>query len=178
VHIIITFLTALAGLIWALYRLQDAGVDLNSFNPFYWLRRRRWQNQVSTRPLHQLDKPIDAAAVLVTAAIKTEGEISREQKREVIDLFENEFQLDTNAAAELFATSAHLLRDASDIVREVRPILATSRERFSGEQVNALLALLKKACCLDGAPTLIQSELIEAVRWEFTQAVPEHGKWT
>jgi uncharacterized tellurite resistance protein B-like protein len=178
VHIIIAFLTALGAIIWALYRLQDAGVKLNAFNPFYWLRRRRWQNQVNTKPLHRLDKPLDAAAVLVTAAVKTEGEISREQKQEVIGLFEHEFNLEHNAAAELFAASAHLLHDANDIVAEVRPILATSKEHFNSEQVSSLLVLIKQACCLDGALSRVQSELIEAVRWEFTQAAPDNGKWT
>ena len=37
---LIGFITALAGLIWALHSLQNAGVNLNAFNPFYWARRR------------------------------------------------------------------------------------------------------------------------------------------
>ena len=80
-HIIIAILTAVVGVIWALYRLQNSGVDLNSFNPFYWLRRRAWEAKLGTKPLHRLEKPLEVAAVLVVAALKTEGEISREQKR-------------------------------------------------------------------------------------------------
>ena len=33
-HIIIGVITAIAGFMWALHSLQNAGVDLNAFNPF------------------------------------------------------------------------------------------------------------------------------------------------
>jgi len=44
VHIIIGVITAIATLVFALNRLQDSGVNLNSFNPFFWARRRAWAN--------------------------------------------------------------------------------------------------------------------------------------
>lgn len=42
-HILIGLITAIAGLVWALHSLQNAGVNLNGFNPFYWMRRRKWE---------------------------------------------------------------------------------------------------------------------------------------
>ena len=64
-HILIGILTAIAGLVWALYRLQNSGVNLNSFNPFFWFRRRKWEKNLHGKQLHRLDKPIDVAAALV-----------------------------------------------------------------------------------------------------------------
>ena len=40
-HYVIGFITALAALLFALRKLQEAGVDLNAFNPYVWWRRRR-----------------------------------------------------------------------------------------------------------------------------------------
>lgn len=51
-HILIAFLTTVAGLIWALYRLQNSGVNLNAFNPFYWMHRRKWQKKYGTKAIH------------------------------------------------------------------------------------------------------------------------------
>ena len=45
-HILIAAITAIGGLIWALYRLQNSGFDLNAFNPFYWARRREWEKKL------------------------------------------------------------------------------------------------------------------------------------
>ena len=38
VHILVEFLIAIAGVIWAWYRLHNSGVNLNSFNSSYWAR--------------------------------------------------------------------------------------------------------------------------------------------
>lgn len=51
-HIIIGFITAFAGLVWALNSLQNAGFDLNSLNPFALMRRRRWAKKLGTKPMH------------------------------------------------------------------------------------------------------------------------------
>lgn len=40
-HIIIGVITAIAGLLWALNRLNESGFNLNSLNPFLWARRRK-----------------------------------------------------------------------------------------------------------------------------------------
>ena len=57
-YIIIGFLTTIAGLIWALHALQNAGFDLNSLNPFYYARRRKWQNTYGARPILNLAQQI------------------------------------------------------------------------------------------------------------------------
>ena len=70
-HIIIAIVTAIAGLIWALIRLQNSGIDLNSFNPFYWARRRKWERQYTMKPIHNLQQPLDAAVVWLVGIAKS-----------------------------------------------------------------------------------------------------------
>ena len=57
-HIIIGLITAIAGFIWALHSLQNAGFDLNALNPFTWARRRKWEMQLGTKPMHALTDSI------------------------------------------------------------------------------------------------------------------------
>lgn len=177
-HILIGILTAAVGLIWALYRLQNSGVDLNSFNPFYWLRRRKWENNLHGKQLHRLERPIDVAAVLVVGMIKLEGEISREQKADTIQLFEKEFKLANAQAVQLFSASAFLLQDTVNLIDEVKYIVAPTKEKFTEEQTASLIGILNSAAQLDGKISEPQADLLDAVRKELVSDHIQSGKWS
>ena len=104
-HIVIGALSAMAGLIWAFVALQRSGFNPDSINPFLWYRRAQWRRKYGVRPIYNLDDPMDVAAVLILGVAKCEGEISREQKQAIQGLFETEFGLDNNAAADLLLTT-------------------------------------------------------------------------
>ena len=175
-HIIIAFLTAFAGVIWALYRLQNSGVDLNSFNPFFWARRRAWEKKLGTKPLHQIESPMEAAAVLVVAITKLEGEVSREQKQDVIKSFVSEFQVSESKATELYSSSAFLLNDVSNFITEVKNILAPSRSQFDRDKIYSVLSLLDKAAQFDGHISEVQQKFITEVENQF-KGTESGGQW-
>lgn len=162
-HIIIGVITAIAGLIWALNRLQNSGVNLNAFNPYFWFRRHQWEKQLGTKPIHRLERPMEAAAVLILGVVLEEGEISREQKADTISMFSSEFNLTSDAATELFSASAFMVRGTFEFVLEVKKILAPSMHKFSIENKTALLILLKKAGEFDGELTEHQLNIIGEV---------------
>ena len=175
-HIIIGFLTALAGLIWALYRLQSAGLDLNSFNPFYWLRRRRWQKQYGAKPLHSLTNPMDAAAALMVATAQLDGDLTREHKQLVLELFTRELKLSDTQAQELYVASCHLLKDSSNVQQEVKHILAPSAKAFTPAQTQSLLSMLAKIASFDGHANNAQQELLQQVENCLCES-PEQSQW-
>lgn len=176
-HILIALLTAAAGLAWGLYRLQHSGVDLNSFNPFYWLRRRKWQRQLGTKPIHRLERPMDAAAVLVVGMAKLEGDLSREHKAEIIELFIREFQVSREVAVELFAASTHLLQDVANLTAEVHHILAPTRGQFKQEQVSSLLRMLRQAATAEGPASPAQLTLLDTVTPQLEIKLDPARKW-
>ena len=176
-HILIAFIATLSGLIWALWRLQQSGVDLNAFNPFYWKRRRAWAQKVGVKPRHQLDKPMEAAAALLLGAVKTEGEISREQKQSLISLFEKEFRLSSSAARDLFSATAFMLQDVMDMAAEVRPILSPCLEKFTVEQKQSVLDMLHTACTMDGDLNQQQHGIIDATTKVFQVTSEEPNQW-
>ena len=176
-HIIIAFLTAAAGVIFWLWRLQQSGVDLNSFNPFFWLRRRAWAQKVGAKPRHQLSKPMEAAAAVLLGAIKTEGEISREQKQSLISLFEEKFHLSPNDAKELFSATAFMLQDVVDMAAEIRPILTPCLDRLTDEQRQSILEMLNTVCLLDGSISSQQQAIIDAAEKVLKVATESPNQW-
>ncbi len=166
-HIIITLITAIAGLAWALYRLQNSGVDLNAFNPFYWARRRAWEKKAGTKPLHRLERPIDAATTLLTAVALQDGAITREQKTAVLEIFMHELKLNEAAALEAYALASHLLKDVTNIVAEIRNILAPSLDGFSLEQKQSLVELMIKVASFEHATNETQQQIIDEVKRVF-----------
>ncbi|HRH77467.1 MAG TPA: hypothetical protein PK129_09000 [Cellvibrionaceae bacterium] len=111
-HIIIAFLTALATLLYALERL---GVDLGWLNPWAWRRRRAWLKRSTGNPVFSLDKPIDAAALIVTAAAKIDGDISIQEKEELKSIFVSSFNLPEKEATQLLGASVFLLGSGEDV---------------------------------------------------------------
>lgn len=167
-HIIIGVITAIAGLVWALYRLQNSGVDLNSFNPFYWMRRRKWEQQLGVKALHRLDNPMEAAGLLVTAVATYETDITRDLRSEVTALFAEEFKIANEQAGELFSASLHLIREAGSLEAEVRHILAPSKEKLSAAQIESLFRMLNKAAAFEPAAGEEKQRIVKCVEKELT----------
>ncbi|ABD79279.1 hypothetical protein [Saccharophagus degradans] len=162
-HILIGLITAIAGLVWALHSLQNAGVNLNGFNPFYWMRRRKWEKSLGTKPIHRLTDPMEAAALLVTAVALKEGELSRDAKADLINLFATEFRITTDQATELYGASCYLLKDVMDIDAEVKAVLSPSIEQFQSHHKTSFLSMLNSAANFEGQPNANQKVLIEKI---------------
>ncbi|MDY6919710.1 MAG: phenylacetic acid degradation protein [Pseudomonadota bacterium] len=176
-HIIIGIITAIAGLVWALHSLQNSGVDINSFNPFTWARRRKWEKLYGAKPLYNLEKPMDAAGALIVGLIKQEGEVTREQKQGVIQLFERRFHLNEQEAAELFSASSHLIKDEMNIDQSVKNILSPSISKFDPDMISSLLDMMKSAAELEGSPTRDQNKIIDAVVAYANEALKPARRW-
>ncbi len=176
-HIIIGIITAIAGLIWALNSLQNAGVDLNAFNPFTWARRRKWEKQLGVKPMHGLRDSMEAAALLVVAVAVAEGEITRDTKMGILKLFEEEFGISRGRSLELFSASAYMLKDVLDMPSEVRHVLAPSKADYRQGHIEKLLTMMDKVAGFEGEVSRIQSEIIDAVKREFDLNIEQPANW-
>jgi len=79
--------------------LAESGISLGGINPFLWQRRRKWKKQYEGNPVYQIDNPLDLAALLATATAKADGDMSSDEKRTLLDLFQKEFNVDKKGAA-------------------------------------------------------------------------------
>jgi hypothetical protein len=177
-HIVIGVISALAGLCWALIALQRSGLDLNELNPFLWARRRKWRKLYGTKPIFNLTKPLEVAAVLIVGILREEGEISREQKSEVLRIFEQEFHLDAGKAIEMYKSCLFLLKDEMNIDQSVQGIITPARSNFTPEQAESLINLLRRVAAMEGSPGPIQARIIEKVENEFGRESAPAGVWS
>jgi len=176
-HIIIGLITAVAGLFWALNSLERSGFRLSSLNPFHWHRRTQWKKQYAENPLYSIDNPMESAAAVLIGIAKLEGEISREQKQEILSIFSEEFSLGEEEAKSLFASTSFLLQSETNFIQNIDKIFSQSKGQFSGEQVDSTVSLLKRIAGLDSDVSKQQSEVIDLVSAVFQSNVKNEGKW-
>lgn len=176
-HIVIAAITALAGLLWAINSLQRSGFHFSSLNPFLAYRRWHWRKTYGGKPIYKLDRPMDVAAVLLLGVAKADGDITSDQKRELQALFQSEFDITRDAAADLLLASSHMIRDVIYIVDHLDRILERSAPRFEPEAVSSLLAMMRRVAALDGAINGEQQKLIDATERFFAARQKPSGKW-
>ena len=176
-HYVIGFITAIAGLLWALNSLQRSGVDLNAFNPFVWWRRRQLRKFYGANPLHVLDEPMEVAALLMLAIAKCDGEVSREEKQFLLRIFETEFHLSADEASSLLAQVSYLLRDETDLCGQLEEILDRSRSSFTVQQMESTIDLMRQTGSLGAPLSKVKQALInETARILGASQLPP-GKW-
>ncbi len=175
-HILIGVITAIGGLIWALNSLQNSGVNLNSFNPFFWMRRRKWEKQLGVKPMHGLTDSMEVAALLIVSLAKEHGDITRDTKLEVLSLFEREFGVARSKAIEMYASSMYYIQGALDMSAEVRNILKPSKESFTPENKTKLIEMLKSVANLEDESEG-QRAIISAVEAELGGGSEPDKKW-
>jgi uncharacterized tellurite resistance protein B-like protein len=176
-HIVIAAITAVAGLVWALNSLQRSGFDLNSLNPFLAYRRWQWRRTYGGRAIYKLDRPMDVAAVLLLGVAKADGDITSDQKRELLAMFQAEFGISRDEASDLLLASAHLIRDEIYLVDHLDKILEHSAPKFEFEAVTALLRMMRRMAALDGAINGEQEKLINATDRYFAARSRPPAKW-
>lgn len=143
-HILITILSAITTILVLLNRLAEAGIDLGGLNPFLWSRRRKWKKQYQGNPLWQIEQPMDATAILLVAVAKADGDMTKEDKSALLNMFETEFRLSKKDAAGLLVSSVHVLGDGDELRRNVAKFLSPNVTAFSPEQASSAFKLLEK----------------------------------
>ena len=176
-HIVIAAITALAGLLWAINSLAHSGFSLSSLDPFAAYRRWQWRRTYGMKPIYRLERPMDVAAVLLLGIAKADGDITSDQKRELQSVFQSEFEISRDEAADLLLASSHLIRDEIYIVDHLDKILERSAPKFEGENVTSLLRLMRRIAALDGSINAEQQKLIDATERYFASKQPAAGKW-
>jgi uncharacterized tellurite resistance protein B-like protein len=176
-HIIIAVITALAGLLWALNSLQRSGFHFSSLNPFLAYRRWHWQRTYGGRPIYKLERPIDVAAVLLLGTAKADGEITSDQKKLLLEMFQSEFEISRDEASDLLLASSHLLRDVIYLVDHLEKVFERSADKFEHQAIASLLAMMRRVAMLDGSINSEQQKLIDATNRYFAGRRKAVGAW-
>lgn len=176
-HVVLGLLGTIVTILILLNRLAEAGIDLGGLNPFLWQRRRKWQKQLEGNPLFHIDSPMEAAALLVTATAKADGDMSSDEKNCILVAFREEFHLSKRDAASFLISSAYLLGDGEEARTKLEKVLKPSLEKFTEEQATSTLLLMNKLCELETSGKELKEEFIGKTKEIFEKHFAPKGKW-
>ena len=177
-HIILGLLGTIVTILVLLSRLADAGISLGGLNPFLWKRRRNWRNQYSANPIFNVESPMEASALLLTAAARIDGDISRDQKDFLLTVFKNDFHRSEKEAAGLLTSSTYLLGDGQAVQNSLGQVLKPSLPNFSESQAHSTIELLQRLCDLDEAPSELRGTLSAQVERQLTEPFKKQESWS
>lgn len=176
-HVVLGFLGTVVTILWLLHRLAEMGIDLGGLNPFLWHRRRKWRKHYDANPIFKIDTPLDATALLITAIAKSGGDMSSEEKHEILSIFENEFHLSKTVSAELLISSSHLLGKGEEVRNNLDGVLSPSINNFSPEQAQSAIGLIDRISNVGGAPNDMQQQLVNNATNILGKVSEQKGKW-
>jgi len=177
VHIILGVLGSIITILILLNRLAEAGIDLGGLNPFLWQRRRKWQKKLQGNPIYQIESPLDLTALLATATAKSDGDMSSEEKRALLSLFQKEFSMSKKDAAELLIASAYLLGNGEDLRTNLEKVINPGISSFTQEQAMSATSLLNEICAIDSSAGELKREFVGRVKDILSRHFQPKGKW-
>jgi len=176
-HIVLGLLGTIVTILILLNRLADAGIDLGGLNPFLWHRRRKWRKTYDGDPIYKLSDPMEVAALLMVSVAKSDGDMSSEEKKNILQLFQDEFHLDRRSASELMVSSVYLLKSGHEIQTNLDKILKPSLQKFSVEQAKSVVDLVNKVARIEEQDNEIKTGLVDKITNCLTPALQGGGKW-
>lgn len=177
-HFILGLLGGLVTIAILLKRLDDAGISLGGLNPFQWKRRRDWRNQHTANPIFNVESPMAASALLLTAAAKIDGDISRDQKNFLLSVFKNDFHQSEKDAAGLLTSSTYLLGDGQAIQNSLEQVLKPSLSNFNQMQAESTTRLLQRLCELDATPSELRNAFSSEVQQQLNEPFKKPQDWS
>jgi len=142
---ILAVLGAIVAILILLNRLADAGIDLGGLNPFLWRRRKNWKDKLEGNPIYQIDSPMDVVALYMLAVVKADGDMTKEDKTNLLQLFSSEFNLSDKEASSLLISSSHLLGNGEEAQDNVAKVFEKSLPNFTESQMKSSQELIRKA---------------------------------
>ncbi len=177
-HILLAALGAIVTILILVNRLSSNGIDIGWLNPFAWKRRRDWANKYHANPIYSLDSPMHVTALLIVALVKSEGEMSAEQKQEILKQFNEVFHLDEKASASLLGSSIFLLNGDVSSVQDIQKLMAPSKKSFTAEQVTSAVSMLRHIANYEGPPNSFQNEIIDSFSKYFGPTAGGLNEWS
>lgn len=176
-HIVLGVLGSVVTILVLLNRLAEAGIDLGGLNPFLWHRRRLWQKKLHGNPVYGIESPLDVTALLATAIAKCDGDMSSEEKRLILGLFQSEFSMTKKQAAELLIASAYLLGNGEDVRNGLEKVLGPSLANFTEEQARCAITLFEKVCEVDPEESELKQAMVACIARILRARFQASPKW-
>lgn len=171
-HVILGILGTIVTILYLIRDIEGLG-----WNPFRSARSKKWTQEYNTDPAFTINDPRQSTACLMYLMAKCSGDISKEQKQCMLDLFRNEFRLDESRAAELLASCSFLMKDPDQVIDNLQEFLKPSINSFDMEKRKSAMELIQVVADCEGRASSRQvgfSNQVKRLIWDTAQ--PDH-KW-
>lgn len=172
-HIVLGLIGSIVSILYLLDRL---GIDIGWFNPWSWRRRRAWAKKYEGDPIYSIEDPVHVAAILIIGTAKLEGDLSAEQKKAVLDQFEEKFSLDSRAASELLGSATHLLGAPQVIGTQLEGLANRNTNTFKPDQAASMIEMIEQIATVGGSMSDAQREYVAKLRSHFVPP-SQKGTW-
>ena len=176
-HIILSVLGSIVAILILVNRLSESRINFSGFNIFAWNRRRKWLKKYHADPAFSIDNPMEAAAGLMYVMAKCSGDISKEQKICMLELFHNEFHLSKNQAIQLMSSCSFILKDEDKVVENLREYLKPSMENFDTEKKESVISLVQQVVTCEENVTDKQIHFMDEVKTVFSPQKTSNKNW-
>lgn len=176
-HILIGALGSIVTILWILHRLADMGIDLGGLNPWLWKRRRNWRKKYEGNPIFTIESPLEVTALLLAATAKLDGDMSVEEKSEILTIFDQVFGLSTKDAAALMVSTTHLLGNGDEMRNKLADVLKPSEANFSPSQAASAIDLMKRVAAISDVSQNLKSEFVAEAAERLTRPHQPKGEW-
>jgi hypothetical protein len=105
------------------------------------------------------------------------GDISREDKSLILELFVSEFHLSKKDASGLLISSSHLFGDGTEVRSKLRQFMAPKKSTFSQVQAESAISLIEKVASHSGSMHVNVAELLAGVKAELISNEQKNDTW-
>jgi len=173
-HIVLGILTSV---VTVLYLLERLGVDIGWLNPWSWRRRRAWANKYEGDPIYSIEDPMHVAAILIVGTVKLEGDLTAEQKNDLLSQFEQKFSLDARAASDLLGSTTHLLGAPQVVGTQLQGLADKRKNVFSRDQAESMIEMAAQVAAIGAETSTSQRDYIDGLRSLFVTQTQD-GTWS
>jgi len=110
-----------------------------------------------------------AVALLMTAVARSNGNMSREQRKYIVNVFECEFLLDDSRSGALVTSSVKILSRVTEASLDAAKVLQPCLEKFTTEKAISTLQWMHDLAMSDGVINSGQHKLLNQVYAVFDQ---------
>ncbi len=121
-------------------------------------------NEMTKGVVREIPSSRFSMALLLLATAKIDGDLSSEEKSQLLQMFEHSFSQSSKEASSLLGASSYLLGDGEEVYRRPHDVLSQSIDKFSQTQKESSMELLKQISEVGGAVSETQRGYIESIR--------------
>jgi uncharacterized tellurite resistance protein B-like protein len=173
-HIILGILAVLGAIAYFIIRanqvnqasreILETAVDAKAL-----MRSSRWRRKAKTDPVRSVSDPRLAASAMMCAMAQSEGGLTERQQAEILALITRHFQLDGQAAEEMFAQGRWLASDVKELSSFLHRLAPVIADHCAEQERRELAEMLRTVAAVEGAPSDIQEDAIRNLQYRLGQ---------